>query len=240
MAQNVLLKYGDTSVISGETIQQGKILIDTQNGEISIDKDGTTRLPLTPTVDTALSTTSTNPIANNAITNSIVNTTAEVSAITADNIPCGTKPVKELINSLTAPTIGQFIYDYQGGVAGYNTESDRGADTFHPFSRMYIKKFGCNSVLIASTPVSDLLLDCSKYSKLKIGYTSHSGSINAWAYTIVGYIGATPTTLYNSASELLNAEYNISTYDTLNLVIQSKGSNSSTYGGSYFNEIYLE
>lgn len=104
MAQNVLLKYGDTSVISGETIQQGKLLIDTQKGEISIDKDGTTRLPLTPTVDTALSTTSTNAIANNAITNSIINTTAEVSAITADNVPCGTKPVKELINNLNVET----------------------------------------------------------------------------------------------------------------------------------------
>ena len=100
MAQNVLFKYGNTSTISGETIQQGKILIDTQKGEISIDKDGTTRLPLTPTVDTALSTTSTNPIANNAITNSIINTTTEVSAITASNIPCGTLPVKELITSL--------------------------------------------------------------------------------------------------------------------------------------------
>ena len=104
MAQNVLLKYGNTATISGETIQQGKLLIDTQKAEISIDKDGTSRVKLTPTVDSALSTTSTNPIANNAITNSIINTTAEVSAITADNIPCGTKPVKELITNLTVVT----------------------------------------------------------------------------------------------------------------------------------------
>lgn len=41
--------------------------------------------------------------------------------------------VDALNNSLNAPTVGQFIYDYQNGVAGYNTESDRGADTFHPF-----------------------------------------------------------------------------------------------------------
>lgn len=36
--------------------------------------------------------------------------------------------------SLTAPTVGMFIYDYQDGQCGYNTDPSRGADTFRPFS----------------------------------------------------------------------------------------------------------
>lgn len=96
---NVLFKRVTTAIRGTEAIQDGKILLDYERPSIYVD-NGSTRVELTPR-DTSLSTTSTNAIANNALTNSIINTTAEVSAITADNIPCGTKPVKELINSLT-------------------------------------------------------------------------------------------------------------------------------------------
>ena len=92
------------AVIDALPIIDGQILLTTDqatNNEIYVD-DGVTRKLIFKgiNVDSALSTTSTNAIANNAITNSIINTTVEVSAITADNIPCGTKPVKELITSL--------------------------------------------------------------------------------------------------------------------------------------------
>lgn len=91
-------------------IIDGQLLITTDlgvNNEISVDT-GTTRTLLLKgiNVDSALSTTSTNAIANNAITNSIVNTTAEVSAITESNIPCGTLPVKELTTNLNANKLG--------------------------------------------------------------------------------------------------------------------------------------
>lgn len=99
---NVLFKRVTTAIRGTEAIQDGKILLDYERPSIYVD-NGSTRVELTPR-DTALSTTSTNAIANNALTNSIINTTAEVSAITADNIPCGTKPVKELITSLTVVT----------------------------------------------------------------------------------------------------------------------------------------
>lgn len=106
MPQNVYYKYGDTSIINGETPQQGKLLIDYEAKKVSIDKDGTNRVLLAQPADSALSTTSTNAIANNAITNSIINTMADVMAVTADYIPCGTKALKELaditVGTLTA------------------------------------------------------------------------------------------------------------------------------------------
>ena len=103
MAQNVKFIKGNTAKINGTAITDGQLLYDTTAGLHYIDV-GSTRKEVGKPIDTALSTTSTNAIANNAITNSIINTTAEVSAITASNIPCGTKPVKELINSLTVIT----------------------------------------------------------------------------------------------------------------------------------------
>lgn len=131
MAQNVKFIKGNTAKISGTTIVDGQLLYDTTAGLHYID-NGSTRIQVGTSVDSALSTTSTNAIANNAITNSIINTTAEVSAITEDYIPCGTKPVKELITNLN---------DYVDGIdIRYNSSnlkpewSIRGADTFVPFS----------------------------------------------------------------------------------------------------------
>lgn len=43
-----------------------------------------------------------------------------------------------LNTSLTAPTVGQFIYDYQNGKPGVNTSPTRGADTFVPFGKKLI------------------------------------------------------------------------------------------------------
>ena len=100
MAQNVKFIKGDTATINGTAITDGQLLYNTITGQHYIDNEST-RVEVGKPVDSALSTTSTNAIANNAITTSIINTTAEVSAITADNIPCGTKPVKELITNLT-------------------------------------------------------------------------------------------------------------------------------------------
>lgn len=96
---NVKLKRIATSALASEAVEDGKIVwITDGNNDLYLDV-GTTRKKMIAT-DTALSTTSTNPIQNQALTNSIINTTAGVSAITKDNIPCGTKPVKELITNL--------------------------------------------------------------------------------------------------------------------------------------------
>ena len=92
---NVLFKRGNTATITGTAITDGQLLYDTTTGRHYVDV-GSIRKEVGKVVDTALSTTSTNAISNGAITSSIVNTITEVSAITADYIPCGTKPVKEL------------------------------------------------------------------------------------------------------------------------------------------------
>jgi len=91
---DVKFKRLDTANRILEAVEDGKYILDYQRPSIYLD-EGTTRIELTPR-DTALSTTSTNPIENQALTNSIINTLAEALAITADYIPCGTKPVKEL------------------------------------------------------------------------------------------------------------------------------------------------
>lgn len=75
---NVLFKRGDTATINGTAVTDGQLLYDTTTGQHYIDSDSTRKEVGKP----------------------VVNTTAEVSAITADYIPCGTKPVKELITSL--------------------------------------------------------------------------------------------------------------------------------------------
>ena len=87
-------------------IIDGQILLTTDQGvnnELYLDTGSTRELFLKGiSVDSALSTTSTNAIANNALTNSIVNTLAEVASITDSNIPCGTLAVKELNTNLNA------------------------------------------------------------------------------------------------------------------------------------------
>lgn len=99
MSINVKYTRGDTAFIAGTTIQDGQLLYNTVTGQHYEDV-GTTRKEVGKIVDTTLSTTSTNAVANRAITGSIVNTLAEVNAITANSIPCGTKPLKELSTSL--------------------------------------------------------------------------------------------------------------------------------------------
>lgn len=97
MSQPVLFKYGNTITISNQAVQQGSFLIDYEQKRISIDIDGSNRINLTNVeIDTTLSTTSPNAIANSAITGAIVNTLSEVANQINDYVPCGTKPVREV------------------------------------------------------------------------------------------------------------------------------------------------
>ena len=75
---NVLFIRGNTATINGTAITDGQLLYNTTTGQHYID-NGSTRVE---------------------VGKPVVNTMAEVSAITVDNIPCGTKPVKELNDSL--------------------------------------------------------------------------------------------------------------------------------------------
>lgn len=113
---------------------QNKIYLDTGNQRKQYGGD--------TEVDSALSTTSTNPVQNNIVTTSlnqkvaktdVVNDLDSAMAVTAIDVPVGCGAIKELNESLTAPTVGMFIYDYKDGKYGYNTDPSRGADTFFPF-----------------------------------------------------------------------------------------------------------
>lgn len=115
---NVKFKQVTNAQQTTEAIEEDKLLYNYESQKIHIDKGGS-RIPFYPT-DTTLSTISTNAVANSAITGSIVNTLAEVNAITADYIPCGTKPLKTLNNysknyyteSSTELQIGDNLYTY--------------------------------------------------------------------------------------------------------------------------------
>ena len=99
---NVKFKRVTTAQQTTEAIEDGKLLFNTDTKKIFLD-NSTTRLEMIP-ADSALSTTSTNPIQNKALTNSIVNDLATAQAVTADYIPCGTKVVKELNTSISTWT----------------------------------------------------------------------------------------------------------------------------------------
>ena len=113
---NVKFKRLLTSELASEAIEDGKtIWIKDGNNGLYMDV-GTTREQMIAT-DTALSTTSTNPIQNQALTNSIVNDLATAIATTADRIPCGTKAVKEIstwtdISSLLIGKLTGLIVSY--------------------------------------------------------------------------------------------------------------------------------
>lgn len=118
---------------------ENKILLDTGNARKQYGGD--------TEIDSALSTTSTNPVQNKVVTTTlnqklaktdIVNDLASAVAVTSTATPVGCGAIKELNSNLDDHTTfpssqGGFYPDYQGGEMGYNTLESRGADTFHPF-----------------------------------------------------------------------------------------------------------
>ena len=133
--ETVLFKRGDSATITSTPVTDGQILFDTSgNGKMYLD-NGTDRLEMggAITVDASLSKTSTNAIQNKAVTGNILNSLAEVSAATQQNTIAGALALKEVNSSLTVND-NQFYFDYKDGKYGFNTDPNRGADTFSPFS----------------------------------------------------------------------------------------------------------
>ena len=134
--ETVLFKRGDSATITSTPVTDGQILFDTSgNGKMYLD-NGTDRLEMggAITVDASLSKTSTNAIQNKAVTGNILNSLAEVSAATQQNTIAGALALKEVNESLTFPDGTTFYPDIQDGKYGFNTDPNRGADTFIPFS----------------------------------------------------------------------------------------------------------
>ena len=137
--ETVLFKRGDSATITSTPVTDGQILFDTSgNGKMYLD-NGTDRLEMggAITVDASLSKTSTNAIQNKAVTGNILNSLAEVSAATQQNTIAGALALKEVNSSLadrtSFPNSEVFYPDYQDGKYGFNTNPNRGADTFCPF-----------------------------------------------------------------------------------------------------------
>ncbi len=63
-----------------------------------------------------------------------------ISALTQEGYAPDALALKEVNNSLTANST-QFYFDYQDGKYGYNTDPNRGADTFIPFSGTLYSEF---------------------------------------------------------------------------------------------------
>lgn len=65
--------------------------------------------------------------------NKMLKTMDEVNAVEQEGYGVDALVVKQLNSSLTANS-NQFYFDYQDGKYGFNTDPNRGADTFSPFS----------------------------------------------------------------------------------------------------------
>lgn len=63
----------------------------------------------------------------------VLNSKEEIEANTSENMIAGAEAVKEVYSSLTANG-SQLCMDYHDGKYGINTDPERGADTFIPFS----------------------------------------------------------------------------------------------------------
>ena len=69
----------------------------------------------------------------NKINNNVLDTIEEISANTSGGKFAGALALKNVNNSLIANS-KHFYFDYKDGKYGYNTNPNRGADTFVPFS----------------------------------------------------------------------------------------------------------
>ena len=139
---NVLFTRKNASEIPNVPITDGQLIFDTSgNGKMYLD-NGTNRLEMggALTVDATLSKTSTNPVQNKAVAGVMLDTLSDIGNVTSKGFLTDALAVKqlntnvnELNNSLVANS-NHFYFDYKNGKYGYNTNPNRGADTFVPFS----------------------------------------------------------------------------------------------------------
>ena len=139
---NVLFTRKNASEIPNVPITDGQLIFDTSgNGKMYLD-NGTDRLEMggALTVDATLSKTSTNPVQNKAVAGVMLDTLSDIGNVTSKGFLTDALAVKqlntnvnELNNSLIANS-NHFYFDYKNGKYGYNTNPNRGADTFHPFN----------------------------------------------------------------------------------------------------------
>ena len=137
---NVL--FTRTSDPNSKPVTDGQLIFDTSgNGKMYLD-NGTDRLEMggALTVDATLSKTSTNPVQNKAVAGVMLDTLSDIGNVTSKGFLTDALAVKELntnVNELNNSLVANskhFYFDYKNGKYGYNTNPNRGADTFVPFN----------------------------------------------------------------------------------------------------------
>ena len=132
----------------------------------------------------------------------VLDTMEAVNANSNAGVPAGAQAVKELSGDLIANG-NRFYFDYHDGQYGYNTDPERGADTFSPFKSVIYVGTGTSSITVPQGKVPDdavasdfFLVSTSGSASMSGGETNQrpQGSLSAQAtLQITGYSNRTLT-----------------------------------------------
>ena len=117
--------------------------------------------------------------------------------------------INALNSELTSGT-EQFYYDIQGGRRGYNTSSERGADTFHPFRGTFTIPYISLAAggYVSGQTESNIQINVADYDTLQID----SIGCNRGTCTVLG-----DSTSLGTFTAGTNININISAYSTIKL-----------------------
>lgn len=116
-------------------------------------------------------------------TKDVLNTKEEIEANTDPTAIAGALSVKELSNELKFPSGKGFYPDEKDGMAGYNTDPARGADTFHPFRSDITMSFSFGNtppnIGSGSRDVKAGIINSSDFQKATVKLSKHSLTTNS-------------------------------------------------------------
>lgn len=156
------VSFKRTNNVDAVPITDGQVLFDTENYRIFVD-NGTERLQYGGEVEIIQKpyrANASNVFSSKASLDTFVQRTSVVDsrnaafAVTQEHVPVGCLAFKDVVeqiedkvdttlaeasdtinSSLVTPDGAHFFFDYQDGEFGFNTDKERGADTFFPFKR---------------------------------------------------------------------------------------------------------
>lgn len=242
---NVLFKRGNTATINGTAIADGQLLYNTQTRTQYLD-DGTTRLQIGQTVDATLNSSSNNPIANSGVAGVMVSSLNTIDSITNEGFITDALATKQLDMNLKANS-NRFIFDYQGGKYGYNTDPNRGAGTFSPFNgalSIPSLKAWARATEGSMSGWAELIVDAKKFDSIKISSFAGNSPAPNPQLKILGSNDSsmsTYTTLLTQIGYTTSIpEKDISAYDYVEIYVNSGGSTANYNFYSVASNITLE
>lgn len=200
------ITFRRASNVQNIPITDGQIIFDTSrniilmdNGNVRNQYAGATQL--ISTTPEATSTNAFNALASTQLflqKTTVIDTKANALAVNQNYIPLGCLAFKEALGTVNYSSIGngtisgalvtlnnqlsvsgnKFYFDYQNGKYGYNTEANRGADTFHPFSDM--TEIYNAVVSKGVTPASDSPEDIAAAIRQIITDVKHNVHVRWW------------------------------------------------------------